>query len=54
MKEKNNNFLYFNFYSGVSGDMLIGSLIDLGVDPNQLVDILTKIDESLSLSLIHI
>ena len=48
MKEKNNNFLYFNFYSGVSGDMLIGSLIDLGVDPNQLMDILTKIDKSLS------
>ena len=23
-----NNSLYFNFYSGVSGDMLLGSLIE--------------------------
>ena len=29
-----NNSLYFNFYSGVSGDMLLGSLIDLGIDIN--------------------
>jgi Uncharacterized conserved protein len=48
MKEKNNNSLYFNFYSGISGDMLIGSLIDLGVDLNVLKNILTKIDKDLS------
>ena len=48
MKEKNKNALYFNFYSGVSGDMLIGSLIDLGVDLNVLKNILTKIDKDLS------
>ena len=42
MKVKNKNFLYFNFYSGVSGDMLIGSLIDLGIEPKILKDFLKK------------
>ena len=48
MKVKNKNFLYFNFYSGVSGDMLIGSLIDLGIEPKILKDFLRKIDDGLS------
>ena len=48
MKVKNKNSLYFNFYSGVSGDMLIGSLIDLGVELSILKDILGKIDERVS------
>ena len=48
MKVKNKNFLYFNFYSGVSGDMLIGSLIDLGIDPQTLKKFLRKIDDRLS------
>ena len=49
MKVKNKNSLYFNFYSGVSGDMLIGSLIDLGVEVSALKEILGKIDDRLSL-----
>ena len=48
MKVKNKNSLYFNFYSGVSGDMLIGSLIDLGVELSALKEILGKIDDRLS------
>ena len=48
MKVKNKNSLYFNFYSGVSGDMLIGSLIDLGVELSALKEILVKIDDRLS------
>ena len=44
-----NNSLYFNFYSGVSGDMLLGSLIDLGVDIDILKKILNKIDKRLSI-----
>ena len=48
MKAKNKNSLYFNFYSGVSGDMLIGSLIDIGVEPSILNEILGKIDDRLS------
>ena len=45
-----NNSLYFNFYSGVSGDMLLGSLIDLGVDINILKKTLNKIDKKLSIN----
>ena len=44
-----NNSLYFNFYSGVSGDMLIGSLISLGVEIDILKKTLSKIDKSLSI-----
>ena len=44
-----NNSLYFNFYSGVSGDMLIGSLIDLGVDIEILRKTLNKIDKGISI-----
>ena len=50
MKESsiNSRSLYFNFYSGVSGDMLIASLIDLGVDPIVLKKILFKIDKKIT------
>ncbi len=50
MKESNinKNFLYFNIYSGVSGDMLISSLIDIGVDPSVLKKILFKINKKIS------
>ena len=44
-----NNSLYFNFYSGVSGDMLLGSLIDLGVDIDILKKTLNKVDRRLSI-----
>ena len=54
MKVISKNSLYFNFYSGVSGDMLIGALIDLGVDVNVLKDILTKIDKDLSFKVIKV
>ena len=45
-----NNSLYFNFYSGVSGDMLLGSLIDLGIDINILKKTLNKIDKKISIN----
>ena len=44
-----NNSLYFNLNSGVSGDMLIGSLIDLGADIEILKKTLIKIDKGLSI-----
>ncbi len=44
-----NNSLYFNLNSGVSGDMLIGSLIDLGADIEILKKTLNKIDKGLSI-----
>ena len=45
------NSLYFNLNSGVSGDMLIGSLIDLGADIEILKKTLNKIDKGLSIKL---
>ena len=45
-----NNSLYFNLNSGVSGDMLIGSLIDLGADIEILKKTLIKIDKGLSIN----
>jgi len=45
-----NNSLYFNFYSGISGDMLIGSLIDLGINTDILKKTLSKIDKGLSIN----
>ncbi|OIK09027.1 hypothetical protein BIV60_25035 [Bacillus sp. MUM 116] len=35
--------LYFDCFSGISGDMVIGSLIDAGADPNQLIEELKKL-----------
>jgi uncharacterized protein (TIGR00299 family) protein len=35
--------LYFDCYAGVSGDMIIGALIDLGVDPEALRSELSKL-----------
>ncbi|MBU8880719.1 LarC family nickel insertion protein [Bacillus sp. FJAT-29790] len=35
--------LYFDCFSGISGDMVIGALIDAGADPNLLVEELKKL-----------
>lgn len=35
--------LYFDCFSGISGDMVIGALIDAGADPNKLVKELKKL-----------
>ncbi|MEH7072526.1 LarC family nickel insertion protein [Neobacillus drentensis] len=35
--------LYFDCFSGISGDMVIGALIDAGADPNFLVEELKKL-----------
>lgn len=35
--------LYFDCFAGASGDMIIGALIDLGVDPQQLSQALCKL-----------
>ncbi len=35
--------LYFDCFSGISGDMVIGALIDAGADPNVLVEELKKL-----------
>lgn len=35
--------LYFDCFSGISGDMVIGALIDAGADPNHLVQQLKKL-----------
>ncbi|MGG0792093.1 LarC family nickel insertion protein [Peribacillus simplex] len=44
--------LYFDCFSGISGDMVIGALIDAGADPLQMEEELKKlnIDEEYSLS----
>jgi len=36
--------LYYDCFSGISGDMHLGAMIDLGVDPEFLVDQLHKLD----------
>ncbi|RYM05615.1 nickel pincer cofactor biosynthesis protein LarC [Sporolactobacillus sp. THM7-7] len=37
------NILYFDCFSGISGDMILGTLIDLGVDPADLTRELGKL-----------
>ena len=36
--------LYFDCFSGISGDMIIGALIDAGADPKILEEELTKLN----------
>ena len=38
--------LYYDCFSGISGDMHLGAMIDLGVDPNSLIEQLGKLDLS--------
>lgn len=38
------NCLYLDIFSGLSGDMFIGALLDLGVDPRRLETELSKLD----------
>ena len=38
--------LYYDCFSGISGDMHLGAMIDLGVDPDQLREQLGKLDLS--------
>ncbi len=38
--------LYYDCFSGISGDMHLGAMIDLGVDPDHLVEQLGKLDLS--------
>ncbi|WP_010282054.1 nickel pincer cofactor biosynthesis protein LarC [Bacillus timonensis] len=37
------NTLYFDCFSGISGDMVIGALLDAGADPQKLVEELKKL-----------
>ena len=39
-----NKVLYLECYSGISGDMTVASLIDLGVDPSVLTSALDSLD----------
>jgi len=36
--------LYYDCFSGISGDMNLGAMVDLGVDPKSLIDQLGKLD----------
>ena len=38
------NILYYDCFSGISGDMHLGAMIDLGVEPKILVDGLSSLD----------
>ena len=38
--------LYYDCFSGISGDMHLGAMIDLGVDPDGLIEQLGKLDLS--------
>ena len=35
--------VYFDCFAGISGDMILGSLIDLGLDPEALAQELRKL-----------
>ena len=48
------NFLYFNLNAGVSGDMLIAALVDLGVPLSVLKNNLKKIDPKISLDKVKV
>ena len=44
---------YFDCFSGISGDMILGALIDLGLDPEVLTNHLSKLPLSSSLSVFN-
>ena len=35
---------YFDCFSGISGDMTLGALVDVGVDPQHITEELTKLN----------
>ena len=35
---------YFDCFSGISGDMILGALVDLGIEPGSLADELDKLN----------
>jgi uncharacterized protein (DUF111 family) len=35
--------LYFDCFAGISGDMTIGALIDLGLDPSAVIEEIKKL-----------
>ena len=38
--------LYFDCFSGVSGDMMLGALLDLGIDEKKFIEELNKLNLS--------
>ena len=35
---------YFDCFSGISGDMTLGALVDTGVDPHHIIEKLTELN----------